>query len=160
MNIARLTEFDAFDRRSAIVCLVWLAREYLSEAERKEEVGFAPRIEACREAAAALDAVYFLLRREPTRDIVDAERMRIAERILDLADRARMAARAAIENGGVAQRYHTITTRGGHTDWEHQRVPKAISIFKRAAEAGRQETHRLLVELCELYPDVVPTGES
>lgn len=149
MNIARLTEFDAFDRRSTIVCLTWLAREYLGEAERKEEVGFAPRIEACREAAAALDAVYFMLRRELIPGATNAER------ILDLADRARMAARAAIENGGIAQRYHVITTRQEHTDWEHQRVSKAISIFKRAAETGRQETHRLLAELCELYPDIV-----
>ena len=153
MNIARLTEFDAFDRRSCIVCLTWLAREYLAEAERKEEVGFAPRIEACREAAAALDTVYLMLRRELIPGTPDVEKL------LDLADRTRMAARAAVENGGIALRYHIATTRQEPTDWERQHVSKAISIFKRAAETGRQETHRLLVALCELFPDAIPTED-
>jgi hypothetical protein len=143
-----MSEFDAFDRHSCIVCLAWLAREYLAEAERKEEIGFAPRIEACREGASALDAAYTLLRRETvkTDDAANA---------LDLIDRARMAARAAAENGSIALRYHIATTRR-----EHQHVSKTISIFKRAAETARSEAHRALAALCELLPDAVPTEDT
>jgi len=155
LNIARMTEFDAFDRHSCIICLVWLAREYLAEAERKEEVGIAPRSEACREAASALGAAYILLRREAT--IIKSDN---ATNTLDLIDRARMAAQAAAENGGIALRYHIATTRREHTDWEHQHVSKTISIFKRAAEAARSEAHRALAAICELFPDAVPTEED
>jgi hypothetical protein len=155
LNIARMTEFDAFDRHSCIVCLAWLAREYLAEAERKEEVGFAPRIEACREAASALDAAYMLLRREAMTVKADD-----AANALDLIDRARMAARAAAENGSIALRYHIATTRREHTDWEHQHVSKTIAVFKRAAETARSEAHRALAALCELFPDAVPMEED
>lgn len=152
--ISRLTEFDVYDRRSTILCLTWLAREYLGDAERKEEVGFVPRTQFCRDAVAVLEAASTMLRRE-------AVLFGVAEPpALDLLERACLAAKAAVENGGIAMRYHRAASHDEHTDWEHQHVSKAISIFKRAAETARQETHRALVALCELYPDAVPTDEE
>lgn len=152
MNIARLTEFDVFDRRSTILCLTWLAREYLGDAERKEEAGFVSRTQFCRDAVASLEAATTLLRRE----LIHGAELPV----LDLMGRACLAARAAVENGGIAMRYHRASSHDERTDWERQHAPKAISIFKRAAEAGRQETHRALVALCELYPDAIPSDEE
>lgn len=155
MNIARLTEFDAHDRHATILCLTWQAREFLGDAERKEEAGFAARTRWCEEASVALEAAHSLLGRETVKTVLPTYAA------LDLLARACWAAKAAVANGHIAGSYHAATSEGmSPSDWERQRVSKAISIFKRAAETARQETHRALVELCELFPNAMPTEEE
>lgn len=165
-NIARLTEFDSQDRHASVLHLTWQAREYLSDAERSEEVSFVMRIRWCEQAATALEAARSLLMFEKVPVMV----------ALDLLARACSAAKAAAANGVIAESYdavndrpivmerarailHTEVATRQPSDWERQHVSKAIAIFKRAAETGRQETHRALVELCELFPDAMPTEE-
>jgi hypothetical protein len=155
MNIARLTEFDAHDRHATVLYLAWQAREYLGDAERKEEAGFTARTCWCEEASIALEAARSLLGRDTDKTALPTYAA------LDLLTRACWAAKAAVANGYIARSYHAATS-GAVTpsDWERQRVSKAISIFKRAAETARQETHRALVELCELFPETMPTEEE
>lgn len=150
-NIARLTGFEPADTQKAILYLAWQAREYLGDAERKEETTLTIRAYWCAEAASLLEAVRTLLERyslDPTRQIA-----------IDLVERSLAAAKAAVENGRIAARYYISSKEPRASDWDRQHTPKAISIFKRAAETARQETHRALVELCELFPDSMPTEE-
>ncbi len=166
MNISKLSEFDSQDRGATILHLTWQAREHLSDAERNEEVSFIMRIRWCEQAATALEAARSLLMFEKVPVMV----------ALELLTRACFAAKAAAANGVIAESYSAVNSRPIvmerarailHTevatrqpsDWERQHVSKAIAIFKRAAETGRQETHRALAELCELFPDAMPTEE-
>lgn len=164
MNIARLSEFGPRDRQRTCLLLAWQAREYLSDAENSESVGLAFRTGWCGEAAVLLEAGRALLERETAadrlnRDLPSARRNRV-EVAIDLMERSLAASKAAIENGRIAARYSIATARKGPvSEWDKHHAPKAISIFKRAAETARQETHRALVELCELFADVMPTEE-
>jgi len=156
-NIARLTEFDAQDRQSSVLCLVWHAREYLGDAERKEDAIFPVRVRWCEDASAALEAARAMMMRENVWEgRSDARSPALA---IELLSRACSASTAAIANGQLATAYHAASRMTGPLEWDTQRTPKAISIFKRASETARQETHRALVELCELFPDAMPTEE-
>lgn len=166
-NITRLSEFDSQDRHATVLYLAWQAREHLGDAERSEEVSFAMRIRWCEQAATALEAARLLLTFEKVPVLV----------ALDLLARSCSAAKAAAANGAIAESYDAVNSgpivmdrarailrtevaaTRQPTDWERQHVSKAIAIFKRAAETARQETHRALVELCELFPGAMPTEE-
>lgn len=150
MNIAHLGEFGLVDTQKTVIYLTWQAREYLSNAERNEADSLDLRAYWCREAASLLDAAEKLLEHDGPADVV--------LRGGGLLERAHLAAKAAVENGQIAARYDE-SLGGVPTDWERQRTPKAISIFKRAAETARQETHRALCELCEMFPEAMPTEE-
>jgi hypothetical protein len=154
MNIARLSEFGQADRRKTILLLAWQAREYLGDAERKEETSLSERAYWCSDAAALLEASQKLLDRE-----TDAAVRHKATIAFDLMARALCAAKAAFENGQIAARYFMSSSRVRSPEWDKLHASKAISIFKRASEAARQETHRAMVELCELFPDAMPTEE-
>jgi len=150
MNISRLSGFTSRDTQKTILNLVWQAREYLSEAERQEQVALGIRAFRCREAGALLDAARFLLERQ----------ILPVFHSLTMLTRACSAANAAFENGEIATRYSEALREASATSWDKQRAPQAVSIFKRAAEAGRRETHRALADLCELLPDAIPTDDD
>jgi hypothetical protein len=155
MNIARLEDFGLLDTQKTILYLAWQAREWLGDAERKEEAGLPTRAAWCQESASILLSAVTLF------DYLrDAAKLPVAKtpaytRSRDLLCRAQWAAEAAVQNGKIADSYH-LAVQAFATSWETQHASKAISIFKRAAETGRQETHRALVELCELFPKAIP----
>jgi hypothetical protein len=157
-GISQLAGFDLFDGQSAALYLTWLAREYLGNAERDASAGFAFRIQSCTDASLALDAAIVIIRREceMATTVVGVQKNAPKLAAIDLLERANSAAKAAIENGRIAASYQQSTTQ---TEQERARVNKSVSVFKRAAEAGRQETHRALAAVCDLYPDSVPTEE-
>ena len=157
-NIARLSEFDMQDTQTTILYLAWQAREYLGDAERKEKEPLVVRTCWCLEAKTLLEASRDLLYRfgHEDRDDMLARSSRVAT-AADLLARARHAAAAAAENGSLAAKYEAEPSTG--SAWDRAHAPKTISIFKRAAETARQETHRALVELCELFPEAMPTEE-
>lgn len=142
-HISRLGGFNRVDYERGVLILVWEAREYLSDAERSEKP--APCIEARR----LLDAAVVLLAFTTTRH----------QRASDLLQRAASAATAAAENGALAASYALTVAAPAAPDWDKQRTPKALAIFKRAAETARQEAHRALADLCELFPEAIPETE-
>lgn len=155
MNIARLEEPGSTDARRAVITLAWQARESLGDAERRMEASLLVRTMWCKEAASFLEASIFLMSRAVSDDACDSRHARSIE----LLRRAGLAARAAIENGHIADSYLDSADNAQASNWDREHVSKAISIFKRAAEAGRRETHRALAELCELFPDAVVQEE-
>jgi hypothetical protein len=154
-QIARLAEFDSQDTEATILYLAWQAREYLGDAERKEDQTLAVRQGWCEQSAALLLTAVTLF----DRTVPSISQFATHVRTRDLLCRAHATSVAAVENGKVAASYAGAISRPSPTSWEQQHASKTISIFKRAAEAGRQETHRALVELCELFPDAMPTEE-
>jgi hypothetical protein len=154
-NISRLSEFDAQDTQATVLYLTWQAREWLGDAERKEDQTLTVRSGWCEQSAALLLTAVTLF----DRTVPSISQASAYARTRDLLCRAHATSVAAVENGKVATSYAGAISRPSPTSWEWQHASKTISIFKRAAEAGRQETHRALVELCELFPDAMPTEE-
>lgn len=148
MNISRLDEFGSFDRERAILCFVWEARECLGDAERKEETSLARRAHWCAEATKMLESVHSMVQRESSGDAHPPAGLLLLARAIS-------ASKAAVNNGAIAVSYSESAALATAPDWDKQRAPKAISIFKRAAETARQETHRALADLCDLFPDAV-----
>lgn len=154
-NIALLEEQGPAEARRAVITLAWQARESLGDAERRMEASLLVRTMWCKEAASFLEASISLMSRAVSDDAFDS----CHARSIELLRRAALAARAAIENGQIAHSYVSSADDAHAPEWDRHRVSKARSIFKRAAESGRQETHRAMVELCELFPDVVGQHE-
>lgn len=154
MNIAKLSEFTDADAQLSTIFLAWKAREVLGDAERMEDQGLHGRSVRCHEATTMLGATMTLLTLLATRMTPGR-----AARALDLTDRALTAAKAASANGHIAMLYQDSALTKAAPEWDKQHSTKAISIFKRATETARQETHRALVELCELFPGAMPTEE-
>jgi hypothetical protein len=154
MNISKLSEFTSLDTQRTILHLVWQARECLSDAERKKEIDLEMRAGWCRQAVSLLDTARRMLEYGYTTENDHANG-------LSLLECAHSAATAAFHNGQIAVDYDDRLTGRivPSTDREREHAPKTISIFKRAAETARQETHRALTELCELFPDAMPTEE-
>jgi hypothetical protein len=148
-NLSRLGDFTMLDQRRSILFLVWQAREMLSAAEHDEAATVFMRAHRCGDAAMLLDSASVLIsqvnRDDPT-----------VIRALDTTNRAVAAARAAHENGKLADLYQQASQSPTGTEWDRQRSPKATGIFKRAAETARNETHRALAELCEVFPNAMP----
>lgn len=156
MNIAKLSEFNDADRQLSTLFLAWQAREMLGDAERMEEKGLHLRSVLCNEAAAMLSAALTLLTMRGRFPLSAGAKL---SRTVELTERALAAAKAAFENGHIAMRYQESALTKAAPEWDKQHSTKAISIFKRATETARQETHRALVELCELFPGAMPTEE-
>jgi hypothetical protein len=161
MNIARLDDFGVLDTQKAILYLAWQAREYLGDAERLENAGLATRSDWCHQSASILLTAITLFDRAREAAVPSISETPAYMRSRDLLCRAHWAAEAADKNGKIAGSYYgAVFSETPPTAWEKGHAPKAISIFKRAAETGRQETHRALVELCELFPKAIPEDDA
>ena len=156
MNIAKLSEFNDADRQLSTLFLAWQAREMLGDAERMEDKGLHARSALCNEAATMLSAALTLLTMRGRFPLSAGARL---SRAVDLTERALAAATAAVANGHIAMKYQNSTLSKAAPEWDKQHSSKAISIFKRATETARLETHRAMVELCELFPNAMPTEE-
>lgn len=153
MNITKLGEFFPADEQRSIILLTWQARKYLGDAEQRLDTPLGTRADWCASAASVLEAACVLLSIQPPN--------RAAARARVLLSRATLAAKAASANGLIAVGY--CESASGPPlmapQWDKQHVAKAVSVFRRAAEAGASDAHRALVELCELFPNAMPTEE-
>jgi len=148
-NIIKLGDFDTQDAETTVLHLVWQARALVGDAERSVESDTRERAHWCRRAAAMLDAAKHMYEHCCVTE---------SQALPGLLDRSFSAAKAALDNGQIAAQYGDALERGP-TDWERQHAPKTLAIFRRAAETARNEAHRALTELCEMYPDSMPSDE-
>jgi hypothetical protein len=155
--IASLSGFERSDIERAVLLLTWQAREMLGLTE-DAFAGHWPLeecINVCSQAAALLSAADALLA-EP---LVLNGAYNWAPHALFLLPRAVAASKSATENGRVAAGYLADTARYTEGTWEHKHAPKAVQIFNKSIETARREAHRALAELCEMFPESVPTEQ-
>ena len=143
-KIAFLADPPVEDRKSAIIVSVHDAREYLSFAERSADGGtiyYGEVLSKIRSADDLLGTATALCRD------VDAEG---TETVRELLERAREATKAAFHQGSIARSYGD---KQDPSSFERKQADKHRGILRRSAEAAKQETHRALAQLLELFPD-------
>lgn len=150
-RIASMADPPDEDRKSAIIVSVHAAREYLSLAERAADSGtiYYPEVLSKIRSADDLLGTASALCRE-----VDATATTAARELLE---RARESAKAAYHQGTIAQSY---AAKEEPSAFEEKQADKTRGILRRAAEAARQETHRALAELADLFPDAYDVEEG
>lgn len=140
--IKRLADPSPDEQESAIIVAVFQARAMLSEAERiadMSESGFARGIQLCRDGSDCLGAARAMLADELS-----------ASRVRDLLDRACHAADTAIEHAQLA---HTYASSSDHTDFDDRMTRNVRRHWYRATQLARQDAHRALSDLAELFPE-------
>jgi hypothetical protein len=138
------------DRKSAIVVAVHTARDYLSIAERSADGGtiyYPDVLNKIQGADNALGTAATLCRE------VDLDGTKNARELLA---RAREATKAAYHQGSIARSY---AEKKHPSDFEERQAKKTRQILRRSAEAARQETHRALAELLDVFPDAYTEDE-
>lgn len=151
-KIATMAEPTSALAERCLIMLVFHARELLGRAERADEGAALPLRIRLRQAD-VLEATCYL---SCASALVENLRVRPAED-LDGDDigvsliHARQAARTAGEQVALYNLYCAASAAGAEAAAQH--ADKHRGFARRACETAKNETHRILVELLDIYPD-------
>jgi hypothetical protein len=149
-RVGIMAEPTSNEEQRAMVVVAYNAREAMATATRMAK-GADVAQGFLREGKTLLQAARSHVRRRPA-DVASARLL------MKLADRAIVAADAAIALGGVALSYETGDVL--ESDFEAKQRHQTHRRFQMATEAARKEAHRFLSELVEVYPDAYDVEED
>lgn len=147
--IRRLAAPTSDDYARALIALVYLARDLLGDAERLASDA-APHIAAdnCAEALRHLrSAEHLFLHRTHNREPGSTSQS---------FERAIHTSEAAVAQIKVFRNYAVLT----RSDYEQKQLDHYRGVWRRAARAAKQEAHRVLARLVELFPDAYDDTEG
>lgn len=159
-RVAAIMEPEEQQLRATTVLLAYMAREYLSMAEREAEnrepqvarghAGAKAAMLAIEDAKAVLKSCLAMLREsQPASDPRSISAEQCLERAMHASEATLGHIRLCIDYD-VKRPDKTTSDR-----WEHFRL-----VWRRSAQHARQESHRALTELCELFPEAYEIDED
>lgn len=151
-RVAMMADPPDEDRESAIIVAVHTARETLSIVERAADGTAETYFPALLGKIEAADSLFRTA--EALCEEVSAHRTQRARQLLQ---RARERAKAAYHHGQTARSYAELTEP---SSFEAKQRSKTRAILRRATEAAKQEAHRALTELAEVFPDAYDVEEE
>lgn len=156
--LGALTEPSDTDRTKALVTATHMSRELLSLAERISDSATSRDFTAAqRYIATALTYLQTVLALLPTHGGTDNKCPTTGVRNALL--RTVAASEAALGHAKLAESYATMTAEQVSA-FEAQQVARTRSHWHRATEAARQEAHRALAGVVDMFPEACDfTGE-
>lgn len=151
-RIARMAEPHADDKRCAAIVAVHTAREFMSLVERAADgdrlsIGHRELLTKTDQALHLTGSAWALC------EEIDGVK---TQKVVELLSRCRSAIWATHAHCETKRDYDSILEP---TPWEQRQASKFAGILRRSAQHARQELHRALAELAELFPDAYDTEE-
>jgi hypothetical protein len=142
--LSTLNEPDDTDRTQALVTAVHMGREMLSLAERIADSASMDFTSALRYLASALTYL------RAASELLPSSGSNLGGAATRAMLRSIAASEAALGHAKLAQSYGACRLPEA---FEVQQAARSRVIWKKATEAARQEAHRALAAVAELYPD-------